>query len=247
MSSRYLHPVLCINLFLSALIVSSCTKKLSTPLLTEEERLEIIRENIAFRAEREEFFRKRSDSPFHFDTTLTYSWVNWYPIDPHYRGFSILHRYADRETVVVMSTGGEMRKQVRYGYFEFTLPGEGGPVTVKLNVYKPTPDDSLEYTPTDDLLSVWFTDETTGIETYEVGRYVDVGRENPDPAHVYAIDLNMAYNPFCAYSELYSCAIPRKEDHIPVPLRVGEKKYLPRQNDEKQKTARRPIHDSTES
>jgi uncharacterized protein (DUF1684 family) len=75
------------------------------------------------------------------------------------------------------------------------------------------------------MLSVWFTDETTGKETYRVGRYVEVGEENPDPQFVYTIDLNKAYNPYCAYSDLYSCAIPRKEDHIPIAIRAGEKNY----------------------
>jgi len=31
--------------------------------------------------------------------------------------------------------------------------------------------------------SVWFTDGTTGKETYQVGRYVDVGEAFPDPDH----------------------------------------------------------------
>jgi uncharacterized protein (DUF1684 family) len=63
------------------------------------------------------------------------------------------------------------------------------------------------------------------METYHVGRYVDVGAEQPDPEHVYVIDFNNAYNPYCAYSSLYSCAIPRREDRIPTPVRAGELKY----------------------
>jgi len=42
---------------------------------------------------------------------------------------------------------------------------------------------------------------------------------------VYIIDFNKAYNPYCAYSSLYSCAIPRREDRIPTPVRAGELKY----------------------
>jgi uncharacterized protein (DUF1684 family) len=72
---------------------------------------------------------------------------------------------------------------------------------------------------------VWFTDETTGQDTYGVGRYVDVGNEDADPDHPYVIDFNKAYNPYCAYSNLFSCAVPRKEDHLDIALRVGEMKY----------------------
>jgi hypothetical protein len=39
------------------------------------------------------------------------------------------------------------------------------------------------------------------------------------------IVFNRAYNPYCAYTSLYSCAIPREEDHLDIPLRVGERKY----------------------
>ncbi|MDH3252451.1 MAG: DUF1684 domain-containing protein, partial [Ignavibacteria bacterium] len=76
-----------------------------------------------------------------------------------------------------------------------------------------------------DNLSLWFTDRTTGNGTYEVGRYIELGVENPDRSFVYTIDFNKAFNPYCAYSSLYSCAIPTKDDHLDLALRVGEKNY----------------------
>ena len=138
----------------------------------------------------------------------------------------MLHRYQHADTVIVMGTKGEERKQLRYGFFEFVVPDEyGTPTTLRLNVYKFTPYDTKRYARYKDNLSVWFTDKTTGKETYDVGRYVEIGNENPDPTHVYTIDLNKAYNPYCAYSSLFSCAVPRKEDHLTIALRVGELKY----------------------
>ena len=172
------------------------------------------------------FFRADPGSPFVRDTTVSYCGLNWFPINPHYCVHSILHRYADPETVTVMGTKGETRRQLRYGYFEFAVPGEGGtPTLLKLNVYKFTPYDGQRYVLYKDNLSVWFTDSTTGKETYSVGRYVEIGNEIPDPSHMYTIDLNTAFNPYCAYSSMYSCAIPRKEDHLRIALRVGEMKF----------------------
>jgi hypothetical protein len=125
-----------------------------------------------------------------------------------------------------MGTKGEERKQLRYGYFEFPVPDEhGSPYLLKLNVYKFTPYDAKRYAMYPKVLSVWFTDRTTGKETYQVGRYVDVGEEYPDDGHEYTIDLNKAYNPYCAYSDLYSCAVPRKEDRVQIALRAGEMSY----------------------
>jgi uncharacterized protein (DUF1684 family) len=138
----------------------------------------------------------------------------------------VLHRYESPDTVDVMGTRGETRRQLRYGYFRFSLPdSQGAPVSVTLNVYKFTPYDRRRYELFRDHLSVWFTDPTTGTETYHVGRYVDVGGEIPDSGHEYTIDFNKAYNPYCAYSSLYSCAIPRDDDRIPTPVRAGELMY----------------------
>jgi len=37
------------------------------------------------------------------------------------------------------------------------------------------------------------------------------------------VDFNYAHNPYCAYNERWSCPITPAENHIPVPIRAGEK------------------------
>jgi uncharacterized protein (DUF1684 family) len=181
---------------------------------------------VQYRKEQDNFFQHGPDSPFNRDTTFEYHGIKWFTIDPRYSATSVLHRYENPETVVVLGTKGEERKQLRYGYFELSVPDEfGKPTLLRINAYKFTPYDHKRYTLYKNNISVWFTDETTGKETYEVGRYLEIGEEHPDPSHVYTIDLNKAYNPYCAYSDLFSCAIPRKEDHLNIALRVGEMKY----------------------
>ena len=204
----------------------ACTRKQTSAQLTPADSLMIVQDNLTHRAEADSFFRNNADSPFKKDTTIEYHSVNWFPIDPRYRDVSRLHRYVNAETVIVLGTKGEERKQLRYGYFAITVPDDHGqPVVLKMNVYKFTPYDTKRYALYKDALSVWFTDETTGKETYGVGRYVDVGNEDADPDHSYIIDFNKAYNPYCAYSNMFSCAVPRKEDHLDIALRVGEMKY----------------------
>lgn len=212
-------PALC-------LAPASCAKKAELPALSATDSLDIIRENTVHRAEVDSFFRTDPGSPFRRDSTAEYRGIRWYPIDPRYCVFSELHRYDDPETVTVKGTKGEDRRELRYGYFEFVLPDtNGAPVAVKLNVYKFTPYDAQRYLLYRDNLSVWFTDRTTGKETYGVGRYIDVGTEVPDAHRRYRIDFNQAYNPYCAYSTMYSCAVPRKEDHLDVAVRAGELAY----------------------
>ena len=72
--------------------------------------------------------------------------------------------------------------------------------------------------------SIWFTDKTTGEVTYGVGRYIDF-EIHPDKDFNYTVDFNLAYNPYCAYSPEYSCAIPTKEDYIDLAIEAGEKNF----------------------
>ena len=211
-------PALC-------LAPASCSKKPDLPEISTADSLDIIRDNMQHRAEVDSFFRSDPGSPFRRDTAAEYHGLRWYPVDPHFCVLSRLYRYADPETVVVKGTG-RRQAEFRYGYFEFVLPDtDRTPLPVKLNVYKFTPYDGQRYLLYRDNLSVWFTDRTTGNETYGVGRDVDLGTEVHEPGHIYRIDFNKAYNPYCAYSNMYSCAVPRKEDHLDLAVRAGELTY----------------------
>ena len=117
--------------------------------------------------------------------------------------------------VAIRDTQGEQREATIIGTVSFTREGR----THSLTVYRmagPVPG-SYHY-------SLWFTDLTTGKETYEVGRYLDFLKDE-DPDYVYTLDFNLAYNPYCAYSPSYSCPIPRKEDHLDLAVTAGEKKW----------------------
>jgi uncharacterized protein len=69
-----------------------------------------------------------------------------------------------------------------------------------------------------------FTDRTSGTVTYEGGRYLDPQR---DRSGTLRVDFNYAYNPYCAYSEGWSCPLPPEENALDVAIEAGEKNYLP--------------------
>jgi uncharacterized protein (DUF1684 family) len=215
-------------IFLAVVLLTAagCAQRSDLPGITAADSLACVQDNLAHRASMNEFFLHDPGSPFLRDTSAVYTGITWYPVDVRYRATARLHRYPSPDTIRIMGTKGEPRKQLRYGFFELVLPDENGtPVTVHLNVYKFTPSDSVRYARYRKYLSMWFTDRTTGTETYHVGRYIELGEEQADPDAPYIIDLNKAFNPYCAYSALYSCAIPSDEDRLPIALRVGERKY----------------------
>jgi uncharacterized protein (DUF1684 family) len=67
-----------------------------------------------------------------------------------------------------------------------------------------------------------FADATSADETYGAGRYLEL-EQHADG--MFLADFNLAYNPYCAYSEEYSCPIPPAENRLTVPIRAGEKLY----------------------
>lgn len=106
------------------------------------------------------------------------------------------------------STGDEVTYQ-RYGVVRFSV--DGTPAQLTLFGVEGERD-----------LFVPFRDATSGNETYGAGRYLEVARPHDD--HI-ELDFNYAYNPYCAYSEAYSCPLPPLENWLKVPIRAGEKLY----------------------
>ena len=73
-----------------------------------------------------------------------------------------------------------------------------------------------------DYLFLPFTDLTNGDESYGGGRFIDLKIPTGDSI---IIDFNKAYNPYCAYSNRYSCPIPPAGNYIDVAIKAGVKKF----------------------
>lgn len=189
-------------------LLNSCGKKY-TP---EQEKY--ISEIKKERAEKDDWMKNSNESPFVNDPGANFEPLKYYDVDPAFVFKSKLNYYNSPDTVTIFGTKGEKRKIVRFGYVTINYKNKN----YKLNVYKGgTKDGTVYYT-------IWFTDKTTGDETYGVGRYLDFDL-NSDPNFIYTIDFNLAYNPYCAYSAKYSCAVPTKEDHLDIAVEAGEKKF----------------------
>lgn len=108
-------------------------------------------------------------------------------------------------TIQIFTNTNEIRQYTRYGQFSFEVDGQ--PAT--LTIYE---------TPHGYFLP--FADANAGTETYGAGRYLDL--ESAD-GETFIVDFNRAYNPMCAYSDLYSCPITPAENRLKVAIRAGEK------------------------
>ncbi len=200
--------------------LTSCTNE-SPRAVSTADSLRVINESLGYRRLSEEYFQNHPSSPFKSDPPVQYEGLRWYPPDVGFYFTSKLHRLEHPETVIVFGTKGEPRKQLRYGYFTIGIEEQEH----RLNVYKFTSEDIRLRPELARTLSVWFTDETTGAETYPVGRYLEIEPEVDDADHLYVVNLNNAHNPYCAYNPAFSCAIPTREDRLPVAIRAGEMNY----------------------
>jgi uncharacterized protein (DUF1684 family) len=119
-----------------------------------------------------------------------------------------------------MATSGPVKQTYRiYGKLYFTI----NDTAVTLYVYQSQ--DLMKTAQYKDFLFMPFLDATTGDETYESGRYIDLFTTNIISDKV-VIDFNKAYNPYCAYTTGYNCPVPPKENRLIVAIKAGEKKYL---------------------
>lgn len=215
------HIFFTIAIFSFLISFYACSSQQTNSITTAADSARVIKDILTYRAETDSFFRASPASPFQRDTTIEYTGLKYFEPDLSFYFESKLYRYPNPDTVIVVGTKGDERKHLKYGYFKLYYQER----EYRINVYKFIPSDSLRYANFKDYLSFWFKDKTSGKETYKIGRYVEIGNENPNPEHIYTIDLNKAYNPYCAYSPIYSCPIPPEEDFLNIEVRAGEMNY----------------------
>lgn len=76
-----------------------------------------------------------------------------------------------------------------------------------------------------DKLFLPFWDETNGTTTYGGGRYLDVRKSDLDSGD-FRLDFNKAYNPWCAYSDGFSCPVPPMDNRLTFAVRAGEQDFV---------------------
>lgn len=165
------------------------------------------------RSEKEEFMNSGEGSPFLKDS-VPFTGLQYFPIDEKYRVKAALEPIEDKKVVILSTSDGNEQKYLEYAFATFSLEG----IENKLLILE-----LMEMGPQRGKLFLAFADETSGDETYGAGRYLDV-KKVPAATSV-VLDFNLAYNPYCAYNDSYSCPFPPKENILKIPIKAGEKNY----------------------
>lgn len=158
-------------------------------------------------------FKTADWSPLTEEDKKTFNHLDYFSYDINWRFDSKLHVYPVQDSLVIRgSREGDLRPAVKHGYFEF----EKGELNFQLQVIKilPKKPEGKAY------LFLGFWDELSDQETYGGGRYINIEEQDKN---LYTIDFNYAYNPYCAYSSRYSCAIPPFANRLKIAVTAGEK------------------------
>jgi uncharacterized protein (DUF1684 family) len=161
------------------------------------------------RAATDQQFRNSPNKPIPPEAMSALLPLSYFPPDPDYVVPAELKLAAQREIVDMPTSTGEVRKEERVGVLAFVLKGQ--PMT--LAAFHEAGTDMTH-------LFIPFRDLTSGTETYQAGRYLDLERT---PTGLYNIDFNRAYNPYCYYSSQFDCPYPPPENRLTIPVRAGQR------------------------
>ncbi len=161
----------------------------------------------AFRNEKDDFFGHHPQSPLTREQRRNFQGLNYFPEDESLRLEVKVEEFPAKERIQMQTTTGDVQIYERFGRFCFQVDGQDA----ELTIYR-SPDGFF----------LPFVDSLAGRETYPAGRYLE-----PEslPGNCFLVDFNLAYNPYCAYNEMWSCPITPLENRLKVPVRAGEKLF----------------------
>jgi uncharacterized protein len=137
---------------------------------------------------------------------------DFFQIDLKYRVVASLDRNVSLEIMEMKTSTDRMAKYKKYAVANFQIDGKDYALTLYQSMDLSR---SPEYK---DYLFLPFLDKTSGEESYGAGRYIDMRITAGDEI---IIDFNKSYNPYCAYSNRYSCPRVPEENNLGVAIRAG--------------------------
>ena len=167
----------------------------------------------ANRAEKDRFFGRHRQSPIPPDRREDFDGLEYYDPAPAYHVEAVVTVHDDPELVDVDTTDGRTVDYRRVVTLLFDLDG----ASHELHGYRREDEDT-------ESVFVPFRDKTTGQQTYQGGRYMELEPEQElaDGDRV-TVDFNLAYSPFCAYNETFACPLPPEENWLATAVEAGER------------------------
>lgn len=196
-----------ITLFFFIIIITSCNSQGKKQLTGKSE----------FQKEMNAKFKDASTSPLTKKGLRKFKGLDFYPIDTTLKVVAKLTKTPDAKTFNFPTTTSRVAKYKKYGIINFVIKDKD----YQLDIYK-DPKPNLKYK---NNLFLPFLDKTNGKTSYGGGRFIDVLTTDEQENGTIIIDFNKAYNPYCAYSDRYSCPITPRNNFLDIEINAGVMKY----------------------
>jgi uncharacterized protein (DUF1684 family) len=170
------------------------------------------RQLAAYRIKENDEFLNPLTSPLDSVELLSFKGLRFFPVDEAYRVMAKIERYNNQDTFALPHSNERTKTYRKFGKLLFSLKGQNHELIILESAHKKPGYENY--------VLVCFKDETSGKSTYGAGRYIDLIIPEKDEIEV---DFNKAYNPYCAYSERYTCPIPPKENTLNIAVEAGVK------------------------
>ena len=166
------------------------------------------------RADKDEFFTEHPQSPIQPEVRDDFEGLAYFEPKPAFRVPTRVRVYGNPDPVELDVTAGQPIRYLRRFIFTLELRDERH----QLAGYQQEAEDT-------DTIFIPFRDKTTGQQSYHQGRYMETEPETElTNGDTVTLDFNLAYNPFCAYSETFACPLPPEENWLEVAVPAGERK-----------------------
>lgn len=168
-----------------------------------------------FRSRKDAHF-KAGQGPLQAEVLADFRGLSYYAPDPAWAFTVLLETLPEDASAefVLQTNTGDSRTMARYGQVRVPFPGG----EQSLSVFTPLGEEAPAR------VFIPFRDATSGQETYGAGRYLDAPITRAASGGLLVnVDFNMAYHPYCAYGDGWTCPLPPRENMLPEAVRAGEK------------------------
>lgn len=159
------------------------------------------------RREKDFHFKNDAHSPFTPEQKQAFAGLSYFPENSALNLEVEVEPIVPPDTIEMQTSTGDVQVYKRFGRFSFTVDGQSAELTIYAGEHG---------------FFLPFVDALANQETYGAGRYLEpefLGGTR------FRVDFNLAYNPYCAYNENWSCPLTPFENRVKVAVRAGEKLF----------------------
>lgn len=162
-------------------------------------------------------FKDASKSPLKKRDLKNFEGLEFFKFDSSFVVQARVELKPNSEWFKMQTTTSRLSNKRIFAELHFKLKGK----SYMLNVYQDQ--DLMDEEGFEDYLLLPFIDNTNGLTSYGGGRYIDLTIPENDTI---TLDLNTAYNPYCAYNEKYSCPLVPRNNYLDLEVKAGVKAFV---------------------